>query len=132
ECTQQTGRKRSKQDGTLQKANMTKTMLYSTGNASLQTIASSMQADDTPLQSRLVELPIVIPSMTPAERTERHLLIGSVKKHFGHAAPIYIGYVVRNQEKVSRLLAQARSKLEQAIDFKSDERYQITSMSAMI
>jgi hypothetical protein len=132
ECTQQMGRKRLKQDGTLQESVMTKTMLYSTGNTSLQSIASTMQIDDTPLQARLAEIELNLPPMTPQERSTRRILVESVRNNFGHAAPVYVGYVVRNQEKVSRLLATVRQKLEHASGAENIERFQISTFSTMI
>jgi hypothetical protein len=134
ECTQQMGRKRLKQDGSLQESTMTKTMLYSTGNTSLQNIASVAvtQLDDTPLQARLVEIELVFPPMTPAERSARRTIIESVKTHFGHAAPVYISYVVRNQAKVAQQLASVRKQLETATGATNLERFQISSFAAMI
>ena len=133
ECTQQMGRKRLQQNGVLQEATMTKTMLYSTGNASLQNIASiAPQLDDTPLQARLVEIVLQFPPMTAKERSDRRMLVESVKEHFGHAAPIYIQYVVDNQAGIARQLAGIRAQLEQATQAENVARFQITSMAAMI
>jgi hypothetical protein len=134
ECTQQMGRKRLKQDGTLQESVMTKTMLYSTGNTSLQNVAAiaTSQLDDTPIQARLGEIELLFPPMTPVERSERRILVESVKSHFGHAAPVYIAWMVRNQDKATQLLASVRHKLETATLATNIERFQISSFSAMI
>jgi hypothetical protein len=132
ECTQQTGRKRLKQDGTPQEAVMTKTMLYSTGNTSLQNIASTMQIDDTPLQARLVEIELKFPPMTALERSDRRILVESVKQHFGHAAPIFVQYIAQHQEKVIKLLARVRAQLEVKTGAENVERFQISSFAMMI
>jgi hypothetical protein len=133
ECTDQTGRKRLKQNGVLPPPLMTRTMMFSTGNTSLRDVASTLQMDASPLQARLIEFPLTFPAMTPDEQIERQTIAESIKSNFGHAAPKFIQYLVEHQKKVPGWLHVTRLKLIQAaqVDY-SDERFRITSLVSMI
>lgn len=98
-------------------------ILCTSGNMSLQQMAQTLKGNSDAQVARVFEFDVKQPRIPDAQRYLDAQTFRLVYENYGHAMPIYIEYVVNNQELVQKQLRKVEHQLIEHLGMRHDERF---------
>lgn len=104
------------------------TIFMTTANTSITSVIASAKDAPKAEAQRIVEINA---ENRLQSKEGGDILAKGLKKHFGHAGPIFIQYVIKNKEEVIKLLAKVQAKIDTEVGLTSQNRFW-SAQSALI
>lgn len=104
------------------------TIFVTTANTSIVSIVASAKDSPQAEAQRIVEMQAV---RKVGEKKGGDKLALDLKKHYGHAGPIFLQYVMRNKASVLELLGKVQAKIDKEVGLTSQNRFW-SAQSALI
>jgi len=96
-------------------------MTITSANASFVDKLMQLKATSNGELSRTIEMSV--PRYTGATKEEIDAVFSQLERNFGVAGPIYMAYVVANQEKVLRLCLQMQQQIDRDLNLNASDRF---------
>lgn len=98
-------------------------ILCTSGNMSLQQMAQTLKGNSDAQVARVFEFDVKQPKLTDEQRYADAQTFRLVYENYGLAMPIYIEYVVNNQQKIQTHLRKIEHQLIEHLGMRHDERF---------
>ena len=96
------------------------TIFVTTANTSIVSIVASAKDSPQAEAQRVVEIKA---ENRLSDKKGGDVLAGRLTKHYGHAGPVFLQYVMRNRKQVEELLVKVQNKIDTAVGLTSQNRF---------
>ena len=98
-------------------------LCVTTGNMSVLEKISSRKSSPIAEAQRMMEIKVDRLFVKSADTEAQHRHLASIKDNYGHAGPIYLKYIMNNQQSVQELVDQIRVHVTDLLELKGENRF---------